>query len=724
MLKTSASLVLGILFVLVGAANVWLVLQASARVKNSKANARLIAAHRIGGYIFIMLFCVMGYFMMARMRGSSGNTSVGTMIHLTVAMLLSPLLFIKVLIARYYKSYYNFLLPIGLLIFVLSFVLVAIAAGPYLLRSTDIRSVSLEEINQPTATVDLKQAATTMQQRCSTCHNLDRVVGARKDTRGWLATVNRMRRMPAAGISEEDVRSIVLFLVSQNPPEQSDPEAHFAVARALITQRCSACHSLDRVYKAAKTPADWRSTVAQMVSNAQSDGRAGAFQPGEDQQIIDFLSATQTPDAVNRRKAQVVAAASAGVSLVIPKAHSPATPDIRAHRFAPGTALSIFGGCLAMAVLIVRRPGRISPPPARAISAGRGLATADHTRTESASPGSPVLLQLVRVTRQTADSRTLRFAAMGNRRVFARPGQFLTFSFLFDGLKVVRSYSICSSPASSGFIEITPKRVEKGSASVFLNDRATLGMTVEASGPFGQFCFDESRHRRIVLIAGGSGITPMMAMLRYIDDLCLPTTVTLLYAVRTDRDIIFESELAELKKRLNNFEYYVVPSQPHPEWKGLHGRLSLDIVNQVVKEPGLNNFFLCGPGPFMDATRGILAALGVAPERITQESFGGAPPAGSNPGRSVAQMDATVEFVGSGKTCSLRQGQTLLEVAEENGVNIPFGCRQGQCGTCKTRLLAGNVTMDAEQGLTPEWRSQGYVLTCVGRADGPVKLDA
>jgi len=126
----------------------------------------------------------------------------------------------------------------------------------------------------------------------------------------------------------------------------------------------------------------------------------------------------------------------------------------------------------------------------------------------------------------------------------------------------------------------------------------------------------------------------------------------------------------------------------------------------------------------MDATRGILAALGVAPERITQESFGGAPPAGSNPGRSVAQMDATVEFVGSGKTCSLRQGQTLLEVAEENGVNIPFGCRQGQCGTCKTRLLAGNVTMDAEQGLTPDWRSQGYVLTCVGRADGPVKLDA
>ena len=88
----------------------------------------------------------------------------------------------------------------------------------------------------------------------------------------------------------------------------------------------------------------------------------------------------------------------------------------------------------------------------------------------------------------------------------ARPGQFLTFTFLFDGKKMVRSYSICSSPAVSGYIEITPKRVENGCASVFLNDGAVPGMTVEASGPFGDFCFDESKQKRIVLIAGGSGI--------------------------------------------------------------------------------------------------------------------------------------------------------------------------------------------------------------------------
>ena len=226
---TSASLIFGILFVAIGAANVWLILQASAKVKNARASARLVAAHRIGGYVFILLFCVMGYFMLARMRDSAGNVSAGALIHMTLAMLLSPLLFVKVLIARYYKTYYNYLLPIGLLIFVLSFVLVAITAGPYLMRKATLRSVSLEEISLTNATIDVTQAATTMQDRCSKCHNLERVVSARKDARGWLATVNRMREMPASGISEEDVKTIVLFLGSQHPLAQADPKARLTV---------------------------------------------------------------------------------------------------------------------------------------------------------------------------------------------------------------------------------------------------------------------------------------------------------------------------------------------------------------------------------------------------------------------------------------------------------------------------------------------------------------
>src|ERR1700720_2749724 len=199
MLNSSASLWLGVTFVLIGGINVWLILQASARVRDAKASTRLIAAHRIGGDLFIALFCVMGYFMLARLEDAGGSGPPSTMIHLTLAMVLSPLLFVKVLVARYYKSYYSFLTPIGLTIFVLSFVLIGITAGPSLAHHARMQTVSLDTIGLPAAAIDLSLAAATMERRCSRCHNLDRVPGARKDARGWLATVDRMTALPDSG---------------------------------------------------------------------------------------------------------------------------------------------------------------------------------------------------------------------------------------------------------------------------------------------------------------------------------------------------------------------------------------------------------------------------------------------------------------------------------------------------------------------------------------------
>jgi ferredoxin-NADP reductase len=247
-------------------------------------------------------------------------------------------------------------------------------------------------------------------------------------------------------------------------------------------------------------------------------------------------------------------------------------------------------------------------------------------------------------------------------------------------------------------------------------------MTVEANGPFGHFCFDESQHQSVVLLAAGSGITPMIAMLRYMDDLCLETTATLLYWVRTSSDIIFDAELEQLRSRLKNFQYHVLLSQPHAEWSGPRGHINRELIEDTVNDLASPDFFLCGPPSFMDASRSILTDLGVRPERIRQESFGSAAPK-SPQQESVAQTGVVVEFVRSGKTCTVRAGQTLLEAAEEQGVAIPSSCRQGQCGTCKTKLLEGNVQMDAEEWLDPDSRAQGFVLTCVGHAHGAVKLD-
>jgi ferredoxin-NADP reductase len=720
MINSSISVWLGITFVLVGAVNVWLILQASARVRDANASTRLIAAHRIGGYLFIALFCVMGYFMVARLGDADGGASPGTIIHLTLAMLLSPLLFVKVLIARYYKSYYSLLLPIGLVIFVLSFVLIGITAGPYFAHQTRMETVSLAAIDLPPAAIDVNLAAATMEKRCSKCHTLDRIVGARKDARGWLATVNRMRAQPDSGISAADSRIIVAYLASDFALRETGGSAGLEVARALVDQRCGRCHSLDRIYKTAEAPEEWRATVTRMVSYAA--GSTGAIQPGEDQQIIAYLSATQTPDAVNRRQAQAAAASAAGRSMATQRVSAASDQPAPRGRHDSKMIGFISLVCLGMLTLILRRPTRI--PAANAKSDTTAGAVQEPVRAVMvSSPSEPLILRLASITAQTSDSKTLRFIVPNDRKLNARPGQFLTFSFLFDGKKVVRSYSICSSPARSGYVEITTKRASQGCVSAFLNDRASVGMTVEANGAFGHFCFDENKHQNVVLMAAGSGVTPMMAMLRYMDDLCLGTTVTLLYCVRTSADIIFKDELEQLRSRLKNLQYHVLLSQPHAEWSGPRGHINRVFIEDTVKDLDSSDFFLCGPPPFMDASRTILATLGVKSERIRQESFGSAAPKNGQAHAVAPAEGVVVEFSRSGKTCVVRSGQTLLEVAEEHGVNIPSSCRQGQCGTCKTRLLEGSVNMDAEEGLDPDSKAQGFVLTCVGRARGMVKLD-
>jgi ferredoxin-NADP reductase len=118
-----------------------------------------------------------------------------------------------------------------------------------------------------------------------------------------------------------------------------------------------------------------------------------------------------------------------------------------------------------------------------------------------------------------------------------------------DGKEVFRSYSICSSPTQTGYVEISPKRVPNGYVTVFLNDRALPGLTVNAQGPYGQFCFDETKHQHVVLMAAESGITPIMSMLRYIDDLCISVDVTLIYCVRAQADVFLKAELADLQSR-------------------------------------------------------------------------------------------------------------------------------------------------------------------------------
>ena len=291
-----------------------------------------------------------------------------------------------------------------------------------------------------------------------------------------------------------------------------------------------------------------------------------------------------------------------------------------------------------------------------------------------------------------------------------------------DGQKLSRSYSISSSPTQTGFVEIAVKKQPEGRVSSFLNERAAIGLTVETRGPLGRFCFQENEHKKIALFAGGSGITPLISILRYIDDLCLDTKATLFYSVRTKRDIIFEGELERLKMRLPNFRLVVILTKPDADWSGPVGHLRREIISSCLDDVSSHTFFLCGPDGYMSHATDLLRSLGADPERILQERFGGKK---DEPSVSAdAQPQGLAEFEQSNTIVAFFEGQSLLDVAEKYGINIPFSCRQGQCGTCATRLLSGEVQMDHEDGLDPALKAKGYVLTCVARAKGDVRLDA
>jgi ferredoxin-NADP reductase len=380
----------------------------------------------------------------------------------------------------------------------------------------------------------------------------------------------------------------------------------------------------------------------------------------------------------------------------------------------------LVAACLVQCLLILRSRRKQSQAVLEAMPLPEHPAPVIAPGNNQSTEGPRTLL-LTHFEQQTHDTKTLRFLVPEARHLCFKPGQFLTFRWTVNGERVPRSYTISSSPTHSNYVEITPKRMEKGCVSVFLNDQAKAGLTVEATGPYGQFYFDETIHPSIVLLAAGSGITPMMCMLRYIDDLKLSTSATLLYFVRTRNDIIFASELERLSKSLGNFKYGVCLSRPDEGWTGHAGHLTAQLISQHVPELLSQTFFLCGPKGFMDNARQILAALGVSQDRIAQESFG-------EQGKSVdlprSDAAATIVFSQSQKVCQAGAECILLEVAEKNGVQIPYGCRQGVCGTCATRMLSGAVDMDSEAGLNPGQKDAGYVLPCVSRAKGTVVLVA
>ncbi|MEU2335445.1 1,2-phenylacetyl-CoA epoxidase subunit PaaE [Streptomyces sp. NPDC013172] len=299
------------------------------------------------------------------------------------------------------------------------------------------------------------------------------------------------------------------------------------------------------------------------------------------------------------------------------------------------------------------------------------------------------------------------------------PGQSLTLRREVDGRDERRSYSICS-PAGAP-PRIGAREVPGGLFSSWLVHEVRPGDTVEVMAPTGAFTPDLTVPGHHVLIAAGSGITPMMSIAESVLAADDRSTVTLFYGNRRTATVMFADELADLKDEYRTrFHLAHVLSREPREAELLSGRLDGDrlgaLVAGLVDIAGADHWWLCGPhGMVLDA-RKVLAGLGVPAHRIHQELFFADEPieplrheeaAATGPASEV-----TVTLDGRSTTARLPRGRTLLDSAARIRPDLPFACKGGVCGTCRARITAGEADMRRNYALEPAEVAAGYVLTC------------
>ncbi|WP_436535433.1 2Fe-2S iron-sulfur cluster-binding protein [Actinoplanes sp. HUAS TT8] len=303
-------------------------------------------------------------------------------------------------------------------------------------------------------------------------------------------------------------------------------------------------------------------------------------------------------------------------------------------------------------------------------------------------------LRVAEVIAETADAVSLVLTVPPELSdIFAyRPGQYLTVL-----QPVARCYSLSSSPQTDKDLKITIKRVRGGEASNWICDHVTVGDTLELLPPAGEFTPD-SLDDDLLLLAGGSGITPVMAIIKSV----LASgraRLTLIYANRDADSIIFEAELSSLAER--HADRLVVTHWLDSE----RGNPGPDALAALVADERAKTPYICGPEVFVEIAREALQRAGVPRDRVRVERFAL---------DQVITVDATLDVELDGRTHRLPwpAGKRMLDVVIEAGLNPPFSCRQGHCGACACRLLGGKVEMINNEILEEEDFAEGYVLAC------------
>ncbi|GAB4416479.1 MAG: phenylacetate-CoA oxygenase/reductase subunit PaaK [Bacteroidia bacterium] len=341
------------------------------------------------------------------------------------------------------------------------------------------------------------------------------------------------------------------------------------------------------------------------------------------------------------------------------------------------------------------------------------------------------ILPLDRVVRETPDAVSLRFRQPAIDRIVYLPGQYITLKVELNGQTCYRSYSMSSAPQIDPYLEITVQRA--GRVSGHIVDRFAAGQLVEFLRPAGRFFIEPATktRRHVVLFGAGSGITPLLSILRSILYHEPQSRVSLVYANRSH--IIFRGRLAELAARFGDrvtVQHYLTRPLPGEDLPYRHGRLQAAHIPALLADLPSDadqprSYYLCGPAGFMDEVQTGLLTAGVEAAQIWQERFE-AGEAQQTAQAADSGPSYTVELVIGGQRHRVRvpYGATVLSAGLAQGLDLPYSCKRGVCSTCMGQLLGGTVAMDNPESLLDFERARGRVLVCQAHPlDADVRIE-